>query len=455
MIRFRISDFGLWIGAATVAATVVGCSSGSDSAPMPKISAVVAERDVVDGKAKLTSTLRLTFDREWKLADTNLPFASLFELTVPLADGKSKRVLVRTAERSETNTRLVTLTVNDLVPEGSTLTVQRKAFDRKATGALSAEVESELDPALVVLASRALVITNESFFADPETPPVTEADRDPAVQRVALERHLRARPGSGPSVGEALSLYDSISTDVVPSPKLRAAIAALTGTFAEPAINSLLTGDNCTDRPALRIVFQVPPGYPDLVARVTFSRGARVVSVNPFAEGERFEHLMPILAHEAIHCDDQAGIVEEIAATAFDGFLYLQLLAIAPELASVQTRVARELNIDAVALINSGQRYPESIGVLQSPGVRTILPLTNSTAGSFAELVAYAYRTVPATPSPAESVALAYATILAEAVEMDVEDPFDLVYLDELLSRAVDPGVFANAIVAFELVPEG
>ena len=186
---------------------------------------------------------------------------------------------------------------------------------------------------------------------------------------------------------------------------------------------------------------------------MTYRQGARVISVNTFAEGERIEHLMPILAHEAVHCDREDSIYEEVAATAFDGFLYLQLIAVAPELADVKTKVARELNIDAVAMVNSGARYPESIGVLQSIGVEQALPLTNSPARSFGDVVAIAYRSLSQTTSPAESTASAYAAILAEASGMQSGDPFDMPYLDELISRSVDPGVLAAAIEAFQLAP--
>ena len=454
MPRFRISDFGLWVAAALALHLAVACSSGSDGATPPKISSAVAERDIVDDRALLSTTIKLTFDRDWELADTNLPFASLFELTVPRADGRTKRVLVRTAERSATNSRTVTITVNELVPEGSKLTLQRKAFDRKASGTIEIEVESDLDAALVLLASTAMVVTRESFYQDPATAPVIEADRDPAAMRSLLEEHVLLR-GSGAEVArEALATYDAIPVEIIPSPKLRAALAALTGTFAQPAITSILTSDNCTNRPAASVLFQLPPQNPDLIARVTYTRGgARVISVNPFAEGERIEHLMPILAHEAIHCDQKDGIFEEVAATAFDGFLYLQLVAADAQLAAANTRVARELNIDAVALINSGQRYPESIGILQSPGVTAVLPLTNSQARSFAELVAFAYKTITETTSPSESVAQAYASILAEFAGMELGEAFDVRYLDELISRAVDPGVLAAAIEAFQLTP--
>lgn len=439
--------------AGFVAALAAGCS-GADEKPLPRVASAVATRDVVDGEARLSSTVVVTLDRDFDIADSGLPLASLFELSVPKAEGSPSRVLVTTAERTGTNGRTITLTTGSLIPEGSKLTIQRKAFTPGAVGEITAEVESDLDPALVVLASRAFVPTLESFFANSEVAPVNSPDRDPTAMRAELERHLAGRGSSPGTTAGALKAYDEMSPEVVPSPKLRAALAALTGTFAEPAVASLLTADNCTQQPVRRIVFQPPPGDDGLVARVTFeSGGARIVSVNPYAEGERIEHLMPILAHEAIHCDQEDGIVEEVAATAFDGFLYLQLLRSFPDLATAQTKVARELNIDAVALVNSGRRFPESLGVLKSPGVKSVLPLTNVEADSFAAFVAGSYPQITTVPSPPERVAGAYADALAEGTGFSRGQPFDMLYLDELIARATDGGVLAAALDAFELVP--
>jgi len=442
--------------ASLVVALFVGCNSGGEAPAPPRISSAVAERDVVDGVAQLTSTVKVSFDRNFELADSRVPFASHFEFDVPLAEGGSERALVQTAEHSVQNSRLVTLKVGRLIPEGATLKISRKAFDPKAVGTLEIEVTGELDATLVLLASEALIVTNPDFFNPATLAELTDADRDPAIQREALEAHMNQRLADPDTLEAALLIYDSIPESVVPSPKLRAALAGLTGTFAEPAIGSLLTRDNCTGQIVARIAFEPPPGNPELIARVTYvGDGARVVSINPFAEGERIEHLMPILAHEAIHCDNLDSRAEEIAATAFDGFLYLQLIAADPELASVQTRVARELNIDAVAMFNSGALIPESIGILPSIGVTQVLPGTNASASSFAEFVAAAYPTVTNSFSPTEPLAQQYAAILAEVSGTPSGDAFDLRYLDELLSRSTGAIVLATAIGAFGLSPEG
>lgn len=442
--------------AGLLALVAVACSSSPAPGPPPQVSSATAERDIVDGLATVRSTVTVRFDRPFELAPSRVPLASYFEFDVPLAIGGSERVLVASAARSESNSREIVLKSGTLIPDGATLKVARRAFDADATGEMEVTVSGDLNPTLVLLASTELQVTDLSFYDPPVVAEPTEADRDAGVQREALEFHLSQRQVDPQTYLDALAIFEAIPTEIVESPKLRAALAALTGTFAEPALESLLTGKNCTGLPAARIAFEAPPGGPDLIARVTYlGNGARVVSVNPFAEGERIEHLMPILAHEAVHCDGLDGRAEELAATAFDGLLYLNLLAADPELATSRTRVARELNIDAVALINSGGRLPESIGVLPSPGVNRILPGTNSEYRSFAEFIVAAYPQIDMATSPTEELAQAYADILAQVAGMDTGDPFNIRYLDELLGRAIDPRVLVAAIQAFGLAPAG
>ncbi|MEO8541650.1 MAG: hypothetical protein ABI577_18060, partial [bacterium] len=450
MTGFRTSGWGFWVAGGLFAFGLTSCSSGSEQQPLPHISSAKAERDVVDGQAKLTSSVKVTFDREFKVVPGDVPFASNFEFTVPLAEGGTQRVLVKTADVAGGTGRVIELKVDALLPQEATLKVRRSTFQAKATGTIETKVDSDLDKTLVLLASKALTPSNDSFLGEPETAAVKPEDRDDAAMRLALEAHMQQRQADPQTVQDALDLYGAIPQDIVTSPKLRAALAALTGTFAEPAISSLLTANNCTKRPASKIAFQLPPDNPKLLARVTYvGNGARVISINPYAEGERIEHLMPILAHEAIHCDQEDGLVEEVAATAFDGFLYLQLVAANEELAQAHTRVARELNVDAVGLINSGALVPESVGILPSVGVKSILPGSNVTAGSFAEFVVRAYPDIGQNTSPTEPLAATYASILAEVAGMPAGDAFDLRYLDELLSRAMNGRVLLTAITAF------
>jgi hypothetical protein len=441
---------------ALAALFAAACSSGGESSgPLPQISEATAQRDVVDGVAKLSSTVNVKLDRSFKPAQGKVPFASYFELEVPNIRGNTTRVLVSKAEIGA-NSRTITLTVNALIADGSTLKIDRRAFNADSSGQLTAKVSSDLAEPYVYLASLTLHVTDPAIVGGEAIAPVKPEDRDPAAMRAALATHLKAR-GSGDEVtAAALARYDAIAPNIVPSPKLRAALAALTGTFAEPAIDYYLTNQNCTGRPAAAILFQIPPDAPQLLARVTFdSARTRTISVNPFAEGERLELLMPVLAHEAIHCDGSDGLAEEVAATAFDTFLYLHLLAAEPELARTGTKIGRELNVDAIAMINSGRRLPESVGLLPSVGVTRVLPDTNSAVGSFAEIVVQSYPGLTGTVSRPEALAQAYVANLAPAAGMQPGDPFDPRYLDELLGRATDPSVLVAVINALSLKPAG
>lgn len=452
--------FSAWLALAAAffaSVLLVACSS-SEAPPIPNVRAAEAVRDVVDGEARLSSTVTIEFDRDFEIAEGRVPLASRFEFDVPdlvSATGR-KRVLVREAERQPPDGRTIILYVDALIPEDSQLKVSKSAFRRNEPGEILYPVTSDLDASTAALAALPFATARTELFAPVgEPPPPTDADRDPAVQREALLAHMLLRDPSGALAERALALYDAIPTDIVPSPKLRAAFAGLIGTFAEPAIDDLLTEDNCTGRPSNRIVFAAPPDEADLFARVTFEPdGTRVVSISPVLEAERFELLMPVLAHEAVHCDYEDGRFEEIAATAFDTLLWIQLVTLDPSLINGVTALSRELNVDAIAMFNSGRRLPESLGLLPSPGVEQALPLTTAGQRSFADLVATAYERLP-NDSPEEPLARKYVEILASAAGHDEGRAFNLLYLDELFGRVATPGLISALIEIYELVPVG
>lgn len=440
-------------------ALVGACGGGSPAGSPPEIKEATATRDVVDGAAQLKTTITVLFDRDFTLASSSVKLESRFELQVPditKQQGSTTRVLVQTAERSKDNPRQVSLHVNALVPTGTTLSVARAAFQQNLSGSATATVSSDLTPVAAFLAAHPLQ-PGKPGVVDPDVQaPVTPADRDPAAVRSALGALLDRRGASSANRQAVLARYDSIPPSAVPSPKLRAALAALTGTFAEPALDSLFTGNNCTGQPVALIAFQTPPGDPSLLGRSTRQTdGRRIISINPSLEGERIEDLMPMVAHEAIHCDNSDGRYEEIAATAFDTFLYLGILVTDPTMATSGTLLAREFNIDAIALINSGRRYPESVGVLPSVGTTQVLPGTASPAVAFADYVAASYPSIQQNDSAEEPLAKAYSDALATIAGIPPGAPFNLTYLDELLGASMDPNILAADIGILGLVPAG
>ncbi len=436
---------------------LAACGGGSSDSRLPGVASAKATRDLVDGAPGLSSTIVVRFDRPLEFAPRKVPLASLFELSVGDATDDSapaRRVLIDDATTEKGEDRVVTLFVKRLVPEGAELRVARRAFQAGAEGDITAMIESDLAPLQALLASVELGLTRQETIAGSRTPTLQPADRDPAAVRELLRAHLQQR-GSPEAINTAaLARYDAMSVALVPAPKARAALAALTGTFAEPAIDWLLTTANCTGKPVRRILFEPSPDNPELFAQVTHEAdGRRSIWISPDLEGERIERLMALVAHEAVHCDREASKLEEVVATAFDTYLYILLLSINPAIVGDGTPLTKDFNVDAIAMINSGRALPESVGVLPSPGVRQAIPGTTSPHGSFAELVAAAYAGVP-DRSAEEPLAQAYAARIAGQAGVEVGPPFTLRYLDELLARALDPRILTAAIQALELSPE-
>ena len=445
---------GAWLAVASLFSACSGGSSEKSGSP-PRLVAAEARRDVVSGAARQTTTITVRFDRSFVLASDKLPLASYFELDV--ADPRAQqpqRALAKTAKVEGESNRTVTLTVDRLIPEGSKLKVAKKAFTKAATGDLEIAVASDISEIESILATTAVQFTDPKFFDDPIIAPVTDGDRDAAAMRKVLEQHFDARKAPDEMKKAALAAYDLIPAVTVPSPKARAALAGLTGTFAEAALQSLFSNDNCTGKPVALIAFQPPPELPDLLARATLARdGRRIISLNPKIEGERIEPLMSILAHEAVHCDIKGSRIEEVAATSFDTFLYIEMLSFFPDLSGTRTVLVRELNINALAMINSGARYPESVGILHSAGFATAVPGTTAPYPSFGDLVVSAYSRIPDADSPEEPVAHAYVVALAGRSNVAVKSAFDIRYLDELLGRSMDIRVLTAAIQALKLSP--
>ncbi len=444
----------LLLGALPIAAALLVACGGGGTPDSPEVVSAVSEREVSD-TGEQSSTVTLRFDRELIVPRGRVPLASRIEIDVPdVVEGDTRRVLVASAEVDSTDPEQIIIKVNDLVPDGARARIDRRAFDSRAKGEIVAEVTSDLTPALALLATVTFQPFLPGLYNEPVVAADSDADRDPAAMRQVLDDHLSMRGTNDDIRQQALGMYDSITPEIIPSPKLRAALAALTGTFATSAVGSLLTGENCTGMPVALIAFQPPPELPELLARSTRAEnGARVISINPIAEGDRLEHLMALLVHEAIHCDRVSGRYEEIAATAFDTFFFLQLISVDPTLVESNTPLARDLNFDAIAMINSGRFVPESVGILQSPNVTQALPGSNSPAASFGDLVLAAYEALEVNETPPEALANNYAALLAQAAGMNAESGFNLGYLDELLGRAMPAGVLAAGLIAFQMEP--
>lgn len=441
-----------------VLAVLGACGGESDPVEVPRATTATAERVIEDGAATARSTVRVEFEEgeEIELALDGGELRDAFTLRTPGLNTtftpQDLPVTSVSVSRSEPN--VVLLEVDGLVPERTELRIRRAALAEGGEGSYPVSVESQLTALDVVLSTNPVAPVDAALFSVAQVPEVTPGATDEAAMRSALEAHLQVRGTTGAVLDRALDYYDNVDRAVVASPKLRAALAGLTGTYAEPAIPHLLTNENCTSLPAERIAFEPPPDFPDLLARVTYGDdGARIISLNPVLEGEPFQLLMPILLHEAIHCDQVDGQDEEIAATALDAFFYILLIAAEPELARAGTTLSRNFNVDALALMNSGRLLPESVGVLPSGGVGNVFPGIENGPSSFAAHIAAAYDTLPPGPSEPEALAIAYVALLGADLELAPGNPFDLAYLDALLGLTMHPPVLWTAMEVLGVEP--
>lgn len=431
------------------------CAESEPERPLPGILEATAVRNIVDGEALSTSTIAVRMDRDFSLAQSGDSLASHFELLIPDFNGRvGEPIPVQAAGQDPDDGRTFLLQAESLIPAGTTLTIARSAFREGAEGTVDGEILTRLNVTQVLFALTQFQFADPSLVAAGPTAAPDPDEHDVDIQRESLQRHLIVRGDPPAVVDEAIERFDSMPPAVIPSPKLRAAIAALTGTFAGDTYEHLFTGANCTGQPAALIAFQPPPNFPQILGRSTRDEAGRlVISINPRLSGERIELLMPLLAHEAIHCDESDGRIEEIAATAFDTLLYVALLVPFPELPSARTELSREFTIDALAMLNSGRIIPESGGILPSAGLGPVLPGSAVQFRSFADLVAASYLQLDSDESPVEPLAVAYARNLEALSGMEPGDPFDLFYLDELIARSFTASMLVAMLDTLFLEP--
>jgi hypothetical protein len=82
-----------------------------------------------------------------------------------------------------------------------------------------------------------------------------------------------------------------------------------------------------------------------------------------------------------------------------------------------------------------------------------VLPSSTLPYTSFAEFIAGSYLDITENQSPSEPLAQLYVGAIARASGQQPGAAFELPYLDELLGKALEPGVLAAVAKALSLVP--
>ena len=210
--------------------------------------------------------------------------------------------------------------------------------------------------------------------------PATGPTLTSAQIRTQLQQFLAEQLGANhTNINQGLALFDSTSVQkLVPDPKLRAAIAALTGTSLEPAI-SYFEHNTVYFNGTPPIAF----GSPDtLTAASETRRGGFPVVVQILIdsryETEPWQLFIALIGHELQHTQSTALNVDEVITNFELAIEYAELLAKHPQLAYLNTELARRLNGLAELLLNS--RHPDSAQpvIIASDGLGLAPGSTNS-----------------------------------------------------------------------------
>ena len=189
----------------------------------------------------------------------------------------------------------------------------------------------------------------------PEGPGLTEEETRTAL-RAFFDRRF---PCASARIRDGMGTYDDpVAREKFPEPTLRAALAALTGTLGEPAIEFLLYRTPVTlvnfgiyVEPGVGLPGRVAGVYaaPDETVRIVVDRRFRFLPFGAFSA---------LLVHEALHTgadDDTAGLPEEAVATAVEALVYMEMLLTDPALARLPDELTRfNSNHMALARLNSG-----------------------------------------------------------------------------------------------------
>lgn len=241
-----------------------------------------------------------------------------------------------------------------------------------------------------LLSDRPLPPTDPGVFDDrmyPQTGPMAPAQGAPPSEAQAstlLDQYLAAEfPDDSVRQRSAKAVFDSpTAKQKLPSPSLRAALAALAGTLGEPAIAFVLDAKTPGGEEAVRAVRFVDAsqlGSDDNIAEtfINPANGQIEIRVNDRYAAENPFLLTSTMGHEPLHQDPSVDNYEEAVAHSLDELIYIHQLVRHPELASTGTGLARTHNSTALMRFNSGTGsqlglYATNDGASIAPGSTTL-----------------------------------------------------------------------------------
>lgn len=196
---------------------------------------------------------------------------------------------------------------------------------------------------------------NPSVYPDAspmELAPVTEANED-KIKASLLETLTKRFRGDADKAKKAMKVFDDKDLkEIMPDPKLRAALVNLRGTTGRSAIDVIRNGTYPSVRFAEIDPVKANPNRTIAYVVVPPGKTKQEVHFNTRYQGEDFRLLSDTMAHEALHQDTLGHEAEELINGALDTTVYAQQLLENPELAYLGTELPRRSNTKILPRIN-------------------------------------------------------------------------------------------------------
>jgi hypothetical protein len=220
--------------------------------------------------------------------------------------------------------------------------------------------------------TRGLYPTNVDGSNNPPHEPAPPVDLTEAEARQKLDVFMKlSAAGDDELHAAAMQVFDNpVLVAKIKNHSIRAAVAALTGTIAESAIQLYLS-------PRIKEVkiddtaFVIKPTDTYVAYAWVDVNGQWTYYINKKYRGENPFLLTRTLAHEPLHQDQILSQVEENIAYSLDSLVLLQLLSKHPEMVGT-TELARRAIVVGLIRLNSGKGY--RLGLFDSNGDRSITP---------------------------------------------------------------------------------
>ena len=356
---------------------------------------VVANLMNPDGSQKNASAVTVPFNLGIRITDPAGIQMRGF-LTDPTTGAVRKVVIgVDNVTRDPNNANLLHFETQGIVPQDAKLVIQPGALrDRRDRPVTEQNVRfpKGASPAAFTFSRRGLVATDHSLFsrgvfADGAAPSAASGVVSNEVIRHDFDNFLKAKVSAGAITQEkadaTLARYDDARVnEIIPSPNLRAALLSLVGTFAEPAIATMLDGQNVSGRAFTVIDFTDETAPQAEVAETKANGVGRLRTIlKPQFAGEPFQVLSAYLAHEALHQDADDGQQEEIIANSVENLVYAQQALVDGRFVSANTPLVKRENDKLLAMLNSGHAKAGLVGL--SAGA--VMPSVGVFAGGVAQ----------------------------------------------------------------------